>query len=253
MWADNCRTRRSGWSFFLYQAFYIYIYIHTHIYTYIHIYVYISVWTCLVRWSTNHCCTLSIMMFNPLRTHLQFILWITTFSWHPNPSVMMLQKSFLQNCAVLDISGHQSQHFFSLLCHEHGSLIHTSSRCSCWSFTRQITESINNILLKIYLFFMVQCYSDTSYNVHETLLEFLITVEFIKLLLDNRLCTVCWMLCYAKSLQSCPTLCDPIDGSPPGSPVPGILQARTLEWVAISFSNAWKWKVKVKSLSRVRL
>ena len=57
----------------------------------------------------------------------------------------------------------------------------------------------------------------------------------------------------AKSLQSCPTLCDPIDGSPPGSPVPGILQARALEWVAISFSNAWKWKVKGKSLSRVRL
>ena len=57
----------------------------------------------------------------------------------------------------------------------------------------------------------------------------------------------------AKSLQSCLTLCDPIDGSPPGSPVPGILQARTLGWVAISFFNAWKWKVKVKSLSRVRL
>ena len=57
----------------------------------------------------------------------------------------------------------------------------------------------------------------------------------------------------AKSIQSCPTLFDPIDGSPPGSPVPGILQARTLERVAISFSNAWKWKVKVKSLSRVRL
>ena len=56
----------------------------------------------------------------------------------------------------------------------------------------------------------------------------------------------------AKSLQLCPTLCDPIDGSPPGSPIPGILQARTLEWVAISFSNAWKWKMKVKSLSRVR-
>ena len=53
--------------------------------------------------------------------------------------------------------------------------------------------------------------------------------------------------------QSCPTLSDPIDGSPPGSPVPGILQARTLEWVAISFPNAWKWKVKVKSLSRARL
>ena len=59
--------------------------------------------------------------------------------------------------------------------------------------------------------------------------------------------------CYAKSLQLCPTLCDPIDSSPPGSPVPGILQARTLEWVTIAFSNAWKWKVKVKSLSRVRL
>ena len=57
----------------------------------------------------------------------------------------------------------------------------------------------------------------------------------------------------ARSLQSCLTLCDPIDGSPPGSPVPGILQARTVEWVAISFSNAWKWKVKVKSLGRVRL
>ena len=57
----------------------------------------------------------------------------------------------------------------------------------------------------------------------------------------------------AKSLQSCPTLFDPIDSSPPGFPVLGILQARTLEWVAISFCNAWKWKVKVKSLSRVWL
>ena len=56
-----------------------------------------------------------------------------------------------------------------------------------------------------------------------------------------------------KSLQSCPTVCDPRDGSPPGSPVPGILQARTLEWVAISFSNAWKWKLKVKSVSHVWL
>ena len=57
----------------------------------------------------------------------------------------------------------------------------------------------------------------------------------------------------AKSLQSCPTLCNPTDGSPPGSPVPGILQARTLKWAAISFSNAWKWKGKGKSLSRVWL
>ena len=57
----------------------------------------------------------------------------------------------------------------------------------------------------------------------------------------------------AKSLQSCPTLCDPMDGSPPGFPIPGILQARMLDWVAISFSSAWKWKGKVKPLSRVRL
>ena len=57
----------------------------------------------------------------------------------------------------------------------------------------------------------------------------------------------------AKLLQSCLTLCDPIDGSPPGFPIPGILQGRTLEWIAISFSNAWKWKVKVKLLSRVWL
>ena len=67
---------------------------------------------------------------------------------------------------------------------------------------------------------------------------------------------VCVCVCVAaaaKSLQSYPTLCDPIDGSPPGSPVPGILQARTLERVAISCTNAWKWKVKVKLLSRVRL
>ena len=67
----------------------------------------------------------------------------------------------------------------------------------------------------------------------------------------------CTSFCFAEFmpllllLQSCPTLCDPIDGSPPGSPVPGILQARTLEWAAISFSNAWKWKVEVKSLSHV--
>ena len=72
-----------------------------------------------------------------------------------------------------------------------------------------------------------------------------------------KVCLLMTMCIYAaaaaKSLQLCPTLCDPIDGSPLGSPVPGILQARTLEWVAISFSNAWKWKVKVKLLSCARL
>ena len=73
----------------------------------------------------------------------------------------------------------------------------------------------------------------------------------------NHSFSCCWLVlaATAKSLQSCPALCDPIDGSPPGSSIPGILQARTLEWVAISFSYAWKWKMKmkVKPLSRVRL
>ena len=68
---------------------------------------------------------------------------------------------------------------------------------------------------------------------------------------NNKKEKVYMLIAAAKLLQSCPTLCDPRNGSPPGSPVPGILQAKTLEWVAISFSNAWKWKVKVKSLSRV--
>ena len=73
------------------------------------------------------------------------------------------------------------------------------------------------------------------------------------LLLGRKIMTNLAAATAAKSLQSCLTLCDPIDGSLPGSPVPGILQARTLEWVSISFSNAWEWKVKVKSLSCVRL
>ena len=77
--------------------------------------------------------------------------------------------------------------------------------------------------------------------------------SFFSGLYFNQLYAIYAAAAAAKSPQSCPTLCDPIDGSPPGSPVHGILQARTLEWGAMSFSNAWKWKVKVKSLSRVRL
>ena len=77
---------------------------------------------------------------------------------------------------------------------------------------------------------------------------------FQGILLTQGLCYLIYAAATAaKSLQSCPALCDPIDGSQPGSTVPGILQARTLEWVAISFSNAGKWKVKGKSLSHVRL
>ena len=83
---------------------------------------------------------------------------------------------------------------------------------------------------------------------------------FLSVILSNAMYEIiCGMLvtyspaaAAAKSLQSCLTQCDPIDGSPPGSAVPGILQARTLEWVAISFSSAWKWKVKAKSLSCVQ-
>ena len=71
-------------------------------------------------------------------------------------------------------------------------------------------------------------------------------------LIKDQFCLITATTTTVKSLQSCPTLCDPIDGSPPGSPVPGILQEGILEWVAMSFSNAQKWKVKVKSLSRVR-
>ena len=85
---------------------------------------------------------------------------------------------------------------------------------------------------------------------------FLIHIFFFSLPPSSPLCLnlmVAAAAAAAKSLQSCLTLCDPIDGSPPGSLVPGILQARTLEWIAISFSNAWKWKVKVKLLSRVWL
>ena len=67
------------------------------------------------------------------------------------------------------------------------------------------------------------------------------------------LCLPLFPAAAAKSLQSCRTLCNPIAGSPPGSPVPGTIQARTLEWVAISFSNAQNWNMKVKSLNRVRL
>ena len=71
--------------------------------------------------------------------------------------------------------------------------------------------------------------------------------------MDKNVVHTQWNTAAANSLQSCPTLCDPKDSTPPGSPIPGILQARTLEWDAISFSKAWKWKVKAKSLIRVRL
>ena len=91
----------------------------------------------------------------------------------------------------------------------------------------------------------VLCQIQTGYNGRGLFL--------LKLFSETTIMRVAAAAAATKSLQSCPTLCEPTDGSPSGSPIPGILQARTLEWVAISFSNAWKWKVKVKLLSRVRL
>ena len=91
-------------------------------------------------------------------------------------------------------------------------------------------------------------FSSRSLIVFGLMFRSLIHFEFI-FLYGGRKCSIA----AAKLLQSCPTLCDPIDSCPPGSPVPGILQARTLEWVAISFSNAWRWKEKVKSLSHAWL
>ena len=79
------------------------------------------------------------------------------------------------------------------------------------------------------------------------------TIALTRLTFVGKVTSLLLNMLSSKSLQSCPTLCDTIDGSPPGSLISGILQARTLEWVAISFSNAWKWKVNVKSLTCVRL
>ena len=81
-------------------------------------------------------------------------------------------------------------------------------------------------------------YFHNNFQIHSTVLLTIVTMLYTAA---------------AKSLQSCPTPCDPTDGSPLGSSFPGILQARTLEWVAVSFSNAWKWKVKVKLLSHALL
>ena len=109
---------------------------------------------------------------------------------------------------------------------------------------RSVPDEICHWLFQVSTFSSISAFSEQNYGeenrtIHNTLpLKLLLAISISM---------------SAKSLQSCPTLGNPIDGSPPGSPVPGILQARTLEWVAISFSNAWKWKVKVKSLSRVRL
>ena len=125
---------------------------------------------------------------------------------------------------------------------------------NCWKYMLSVSikVSVSSLLFKIDLYmklFLTNLLTDK-------LSENELTFNWKKTLLSKQEESTIrkqFAAAAAKSLQSCPTLCDPIDGSPPGSPVPGILQARTLQWVAISFSNAWKWKVKVKSLSRVQL
>ena len=102
-------------------------------------------------------------------------------------------------------------------------------------------------------FLLYQSKFKSQINFHLLLTSPGLTGKCHKFILFNMHNTSAAAAAASKLLQSCPTLCDPIDGSPPGSPIPGILQERTLEWVAISFSNAWRWKVKVKSLSPVRL
>ena len=124
------------------------------------------------------------------------------------------------------------------------------------SIREEISYVVVQLLSCVWLFatpWTAACQASLSFTIFWSLLKFM-SIETV--MPSNHLilcCPLCPFSAAAKSLQSCPTLCDPTDGSPPGSAIPGILQARTLEWVTISFSNAWKWKVKVKSLSRVRL
>ena len=106
-----------------------------------------------------------------------------------------------------------------------------------WQIDREIMETVTDFILGCS---KITVSGDCSHGIRRQLL-------LGRKAMNNLAATA------AKSLQLCPTLCNPIDGSPWGSPFPGILQARTLEWVDISFSNACKWKVKVKSLSRVQL
>ena len=116
---------------------------------------------------------------------------------------------------------------------------------ACTLKFRKVEKFAQNCTVSDKTFKLVKYLSDLKPLFSTTVLYYLVHEQF------STTAHYACMLCYAKSLRSCPTLCDRRDGSPPGSPVPGILQARTLEWVAISFSSAWKWKVKVKSLSRV--
>ena len=125
----------------------------------------------------------------------------------------------------------------------------SSSSCSSksWSHLSFQKTEIDLVLFAVTLCLLFQF--SVIYNFSTANWTSFIIYNIVCTLETNSLNSYLLAAAAAESLQLCPTLCGPIDGSPPGSPVPGILQARTLEWLAISFSNAWKWKVKVKSLS----
>ena len=128
--------------------------------------------------------------------------------------------------------------------------------CNIFSLNRLGINLHDNIYFLIKIKWHKTCshivsYQGMYFNLIFNVIVYLTSVLFLEI--QDFTVSVSNLAAAAKSLQSCPTLCDPRDGSPPGSPVPGILQTRTLEWVAIYFSNAWKWKVKVKLLSHVWL
>ena len=140
----------------------------------------------------------------------------------------MLPKAHLTShsrCLALDVWSHHCGY----LAHE-DLFLYSSSVYSChFLISSASVRSVSSVLYEDY--FCMKCSLCISHFLEE----------------------ISAVAAAAASLQSCLTLCDSVDGSPPGSAIPGILQARTLEWVAICFSNAWKWKVKVKLLSRVLL
>ena len=174
------------------------------------------------------------------------------------------KKSPLDTPTLLDlfllwthISSHWHNHstnILSLHCMP-GTLLCIHSACDSLASS---SHNVLDIIVHIYRLLISHCQHKrgqlwVKWDSLDTSSEIVLITYITQLLLKPKFLEILAATAAAKSPQSCPTLCDPIDGSPPGSPVPGILQARTLEWVAISFSNAWKWKVKVKSLSGVQL
>ena len=169
--------------------------------------------------------------------------------------VHSLSVSYLQSWFLLLTSEHGHVYPFTGLMHACLINLHlkfTSAKTpwsaslfsSIYSFLILSPISMRTFLSVILMFLFLFCLVMTCYH---TAFATWLNVTYVLIIKELAAAAA------AKLLQSCPTLCDPTDGSPPGSSVHGILQARTLEWVAISFSSAWKWKVKLKSFSCVQL